>query len=100
MTLQTRIATLPKRLRFAVCIWAAIALLTAAFPATAITNFGLLAKPWFWAGLLPLLAVLPFNRQLLPRRPTPDARQLRNRQESLRHTRAPLLKPLASPIAL
>jgi len=89
MNLLARITSLPERLRFAVRIWIGIALLTMLLPASAVDSVGLLAYPWFWALLLPLLAVLPFQQQLLPRKPAVDARQRRNRQESMRHTRAP-----------
>jgi len=71
MNLLGRINSLPKRLRFAILIWVGIALLTMVLPASAVERVGLLAHPSFWAVLLPLLALLPVQRQLLSPRLAP-----------------------------
>jgi hypothetical protein len=93
MTLVHRVAVLPARLRSAVRIWLGIAVLSVVMPASAVASIGILAQPWFWAGLLPLLAMLPFQRELFPGSELVDPRQQRNLQEFMRHTRAPALKP-------
>lgn len=65
MSLHDRYAALPTRLHGAVRIWLAIGLLSAVLPAAAANQVGVLAQPWFWAGLLPLLVLAPYRRALM-----------------------------------
>ncbi|MEZ5466454.1 MAG: hypothetical protein R3F18_02145 [Lysobacterales bacterium] len=90
MTTPDRIATLPARLRAALRIWLGMALLSLLTPAAIVADVGWLAQPWFWAGLLPLLALLPYRRQLLQKQPTGCARRVGAFEAFMRQTRVPL----------
>jgi hypothetical protein len=95
MTLLQRTSQLPRRLRSALRIWLGIAALSLVMPESAVASIGLLAHSWFWAGVLPLVVMLPFLRQMWPAKPAVDARQQRNSSEFMRHTHSPVLKSVA-----
>ena len=77
--------TLPSRLRRAVWIWLGIAPIVALFPGAGMELVGVLAHPAFWCGWLPLIALAPYLRKLLPvmkvrrlrRKPAEQARRRR-----------------------
>lgn len=66
MTSIERYQSLPARLRRAVWIWLGLAPVVALFSGIVSESVGVLAHPVFWCGLLPLLALAPHWRQLLP----------------------------------
>lgn len=79
MTSIDRFQSLPVRLRRAVWIWLALAPVVALFSGTGAPSVGVLAHPAFWCGLLPLMAVAPHWRQLLP---AAEAQPMRKRRAS------------------
>ncbi len=66
MTSIDRFQSLPVRLRRAVWIWLGMAPVVALFTGMGAPSVGVLAHPAFWCGWLPLLALAPHWRQLLP----------------------------------
>lgn len=86
MSLFDRYAALPARLQAAMRIWLGLGLISALTPASATTSVGVLAQPWFWLLLLPVMALLPYRRALLPTKRAAAARRVR---------RAPALMTLA-----
>jgi hypothetical protein len=80
MSLKFASQTPPIRLQRAVWIWLAMAPLAAVLPGSSSQSVGLLAHPAFWCGLLPLLALAPYARQLLLAEP-----QAQRRRTALSH---------------
>lgn len=66
MSPTDRFQTLPIRLRRAVWIWLGMAPLVALFAGVGAETLGVLTHPAFWCGFLPLIALAPYGRQLLP----------------------------------
>jgi len=93
MTMSDRIAALPARLRSALRIWFGMALLSVVMPASVVADVGWLAQPWFWAGLLPLLVLLPYRRQLLQKRTRGCARRVGAFEAFMRQTRVHVTGP-------
>jgi len=75
MQAADRYQTLPSRLRRAVWIWLGLAPFAPMIPGAG-AELGVLAHPAFWCGWLPLIALAPYLRQLLP---MPGARRLGKR---------------------
>jgi len=61
-----RFQTLPPRLRRAVWIWLGLAPVVALFSDLCAQSVGVLVHPAFWCGLLPLMALAPHWRLLVP----------------------------------
>jgi hypothetical protein len=66
MTPIDRFQSLPARLRRAVWIWLGFAPVVALFSGMSAEAVGVLAHPAFWCGLLPVMALAPYWRHLLP----------------------------------
>ncbi len=96
MTMLDRIAALPARLRAALRIWLGMAVLSMVMPASVVADVGWLAQPWFWAGLLPLLALLPYQGQLLQKQTSGCARRVGAFEAFMRQTRTPQPRPTTS----
>lgn len=77
MTSIDRFQSLPLRLRRAVWIWLGLAPLAGLSSGLGSESLGVLAHPAFWCGLLPLLALAPHWRQLLPVAVEPVGRKRR-----------------------
>jgi hypothetical protein len=93
-----RFQTLPIRLRRAVWIWLGMAPLIALFSGIGAEAVGVLAHPAFWCGLLPLIALAPHWRQLLPM-PTETVgrkRRTRSRIQARRRGRGQSVERLAA----
>lgn len=75
MNPSDRFQALPIRLRRALWVWLGLAPVVALFPRAGTEAFGVLAHPAFWCGLLPLIALAPHWRQLLPVAVEPVARK-------------------------
>lgn len=90
MTSIDRFQSLPVRLRRAVWIWLGLAPVVALFSNLGAESVGVLAHPAFWCGLLPLLALAPHWRQLLPVTVEPVSRKRRHtgRAQARRRVRA------------
>lgn len=87
MTLGQRINTLPARLRTALLIWMGLALVCWLLPASTISSVGVLAHPVFWCVGLPLLALAPYRRQLLPAATPARSRRQRTSSQATRRQR-------------
>ena len=77
MTPIDRYQSLPARLRRAVWIWLGLAPVVALFSGIGSESVGVLAHPAFWCGLLPLLALAPHWRHLIPAAETQVIRKRR-----------------------
>lgn len=77
MTSIDRFQSLPLRLRRAVWIWLALAPVVGLFSGLGQEAVGVLAHPAFWCGLLPLIALAPHWRELLPVAVEPVGRKRR-----------------------
>ena len=90
VSIVDRYQALPARLQRAIWLWLGLAALTALLPRASLEAVGVLAHPAFWCGLLPLLALAPHFKQLLPPRATRVQRPRRtiSRVQARRRTRA------------
>lgn len=98
MTPIDRLQSLPARLRRAVWIWLGLAPVVALFSGIGSESVGVLAHPAFWCGWLPLLALTPHVRQLLPAAELQVVRKRRPsaRAQARRRTRGRQIERLAA----